>query len=93
MDFIQKQVSEYFSVPIDDLKAKTRKREIVIARQVAMYIAKEFTSYSLETIGDFFGGRHHSTVIHAIQAVNEAIGQDKTFKTRIEELQTRMKVK
>ena len=93
IDYIQKAVSEYFSIPTDALKAKTRKADIVQARMVAMFFAKEFTNFSLESIGNHFGGRHHSTVIHAIQSVNELIDHDLKFKSSIQELQRKMKVK
>lgn len=89
IEMIEEKVSEYFDVPADQLKAKTRKKEIVIARQVAMYFAKEYTDFSLKSIGEYFGGRDHSTVIHAIQAVNELIDTNKNFKTSIQELQNR----
>lgn len=93
IDFIQRSVSEYFDVTIDSLKAKTRKKEIVMARQVAMYFAKEYTNYSLKTIGLHFGGRDHSTVIHAIQSVNDLIDTNRKFKTSIEELQKKLKIR
>lgn len=93
IDFIQRSVSEFFDVSIDSLKAKTRKKEIVVARQVAMYFAKEYTTYSLKTIGSHFGGRDHSTVIHAIQSVNDLIDTNRKFKTSIEELQKKLKIR
>jgi chromosomal replication initiator protein len=93
IDFIQRSVSEFFDVSIDALKDKTRKKEIVVARQVAMYFAKEYTNYSLKTIGQHFGGRDHSTVIHAIQSVNDLIDTNRKFKTSIEELQKKLKVR
>ncbi len=93
IDFIQKAVSEYFSVPLDALKAKTRKKEIVVARQVAMYFAKEYTNFSLKAIGQYFGGRDHSTVIHAIQSVNEMLESNRKFKTSLDELKKKLKVK
>jgi len=93
LDFIQKTVAEYFEVTIESLKAKTRKKEIVTARQVAMYFAKEFTSHSLKSIGYHFGGRDHSTVIHSVQTVSDLIDTDKKFKASIQELQKKFKVK
>jgi chromosomal replication initiator protein len=93
IDFIQKAVSEYFSVPLDALKAKTRKKEIVVARQVAMYFAKEYTNFSLKAIGQYFGGRDHSTVIHAIQSVNEMLESNRKFKTSLDELKKKLRVK
>ncbi|TXK51561.1 chromosomal replication initiator protein DnaA [Pontibacter qinzhouensis] len=93
LDFIQKTVAEYFQVSLDSLKAKTRKKEIVTARQVAMYFAKEFTSHSLKSIGYHFGGRDHSTVIHSVQTVSDMIDTDKKFKASIQELQKKFKSK
>ncbi|MBK0401972.1 chromosomal replication initiator protein DnaA [Adhaeribacter sp. BT258] len=93
LDFIQKTVAEYFNVTLDSLKAKTRKKEIVTARQVAMYFAKEYTSHSLKSIGYHFGGRDHSTVIHSVQTVSDLIDTDKKFKASIQELQKKFKGK
>ncbi|MCB2407466.1 chromosomal replication initiator protein DnaA [Hymenobacter lucidus] len=86
LDFIQKTVAEYFSISLDLLKAKTRKKEVVTARQVAMYFAKEHTSHSLKSIGFHFGGRDHSTVIHSVQTVSDLIDSDKNFRNTIVDL-------
>ncbi|MEM7549068.1 MAG: chromosomal replication initiator protein DnaA [Bacteroidota bacterium] len=93
IDFIQKTVAEAFKVDLENLKAKTRKKEIVIARQVAMYFSKEYTNYSLKTIGDHFGGRDHSTVIHAVQCVNDMMDMDNKFKSSVEELRKKLKIR
>lgn len=93
IDYIQKFVSEYFNVPTDLLKAKTRKREIVVARQVAMYLAKEYTNMSLKSIGFHFGGRDHSTVIHAITTVNDMMDTDKRFMASMDDIQKKFKMK
>ncbi len=70
---IQRVVCEYFNIPDDLLRGKTRKQEIAFARQVAMFLCKEFTRYSLKSIGLHFGGRDHTTVIHAIQTIQELL--------------------
>ncbi|MFT5640790.1 MAG: chromosomal replication initiator protein [Cyclobacteriaceae bacterium] len=93
IDYIQKTVSEYFSVELDDLKAKTRKKEIVIARQVAMYFSKDYTNHSLKSIGYHFGGRDHSTVIHAVQSVNDMIDTNAKFRFSIDELRKKLKMR
>lgn len=93
IDFIQKTVSEYYSVSLEDMKAKTRKKEIVIARQVAMYFAKEYTHHSLKSIGFHFGGRDHSTVIHGVQSINDMMETDAKFKLSVEELKKKLKMK
>ena len=93
IDYIQKTVSDYFDIKIEDLKAKTRKKEIVTARQVAMYFAKEFTNHSLKSIGYHFGGRDHSTVIHAVQTVNDLMETDSSFRNSVNELKKKFKMR
>lgn len=93
IDYIQKTVSEYFNVPADELKAKTRKKEIVIARQLAMYFTKDYTNHSLKSIGSHFGGRDHSTVIHALQSVNDMLDTDARFRSSVNELKKKFSMK
>jgi len=93
IDYIQKTVSDYFRIKQDDLKAKTRKKEIVIARQVAMYFSKDYTNHSLKSIGYHFGGRDHSTVIHALQSVNDMMDTDSKFRYSIDELKKKLKMR
>jgi len=83
---IQRSVCDFYSLPQDLLRAKTRKQEVVTARQVAMFLAKELTNASLKTIGLHFGGRDHSTVIHAYQAVEDRINTDPVFRQNVEQL-------
>ena len=90
--FIQDVVSKYFNISIEDMKDKARKKEIVIARQVAMYFSKDFTNNSLKSIGFHFGGRDHSTVIHAVQSVNDMIDTDSIFRKNIKEINRRISV-
>jgi chromosomal replication initiator protein len=92
IEFIQKLVSDYFGVSVDLMKSKTRKREIVQARQISMFFAKQLTQASLKNIGMYFGGRDHSTVIHACQTVNDLIDTDKKFKSDVDELTKRIKI-
>jgi chromosomal replication initiator protein len=86
IDTIQKIVCEYFSVPYEKLLHKTRKREIVQARQITMFLAKGFTKNSLKTIGEHFGGRDHTTVIHSCQTVKDLMDTDSMFKENVQEL-------
>ena len=81
---IQRLVAEFFDMPPDLLRAKTRKQEIVNARQIAMYLAKELTNCSLKTIGLHFGGRDHSTVIHAYQSVEDQIKLDSKYRDTLQ---------
>ena len=86
IDAIQKMVCEYFDVQYEKLLHKTRKREIVQARQITMYLAKAFTKNSLKTIGDHFGGRDHTTVIHSCQTVKDLMDTDSLFRENVMEL-------
>lgn len=73
---IQKTVAEYFKIRVSDLHAKNRSRQVVRPRQVAMALAKELTDHSLPEIGDAFGGRDHTTVLHACRKVQELKAKD-----------------
>lgn len=92
IDFIQKTVCEYYNVPIDHLKEQTRKRMIVQARQLSMFLAKNYTKNSLKTIGKHFGGRDHSTVIHSCQAVQNLIDTDDEFREQVGEIQKKIQM-
>ena len=89
---IQKAVCAFFDLPEDLLRAKTRKQEVVVARQMAMYLAKELTNASLKTIGLHFGGRDHSTVIHAYQAVEDRTKIDSQFRQNAEHLKHKLEL-
>ncbi|GAA4362346.1 chromosomal replication initiator protein DnaA [Hymenobacter saemangeumensis] len=86
LDFIQKTVAAYFNIPVELLKDKTRKKEVVTARQVAMYFAKHHTSHTLKNIGFHFGGRDHTTVMHSVQTVSDLVDSDKKFREQVDEL-------
>ena len=90
IDFIQKIVSDYFSLPLELLKSKTRKREVVQARQIAMFFAKNMTKSSLASIGLQCGGKDHATVLHACRTVNNLMETDKKFKVYIEEIEKKI---
>lgn len=92
IEAIQKMVCEYFDVSYDKLLQKTRKREIVQARQITMYLAKTFTKNSLKTIGEHFGGRDHTTVIHSCQTVKDLMDTDSSFKESVMELQQKVQL-
>jgi chromosomal replication initiator protein len=83
---IQKIVSEYYRIPDDLLRAKTRKKEVALVRQIAMYIAKNHTKHSLKTIGLHFGGRDHSTVIHAVSTIETYAKEDHKIAEDIENI-------
>jgi chromosomal replication initiator protein len=92
IDTIQKMVCDYFDVPYDKLLQKTRKREIVQARQITMFLSKSFTKNSLKTIGEHFGGRDHTTVIHSCQTVKDLMDTDNLFKESVLELQHKVQL-
>lgn len=83
---IQAVVCEYFRIPEDLVRARTRKREVVQARQVAMYFSKQLTKHSLKAIGLKFGGRDHSTVIHGVQSVENQMETDTKFRDIVDEI-------
>lgn len=90
IESIQKVVAQYFKIPIDDLKGQTRRREVVQARQISMYLAKKMTESSLKSIGEHFGGRDHSTVIHSCETVINLMETNKEVKENITELQKQL---
>jgi chromosomal replication initiator protein len=92
IDAIQKMVCDYYTITYDKLQAKTRKREIVQARQISMFLAKKFTKNSLKTIGEHFGGRDHTTVIHSCQTVNDLMDTDGVFRDQVKELQQKVQL-
>lgn len=86
IDHIQKIVVDYFQVDLEDLQSKTRKRNIVQARQLAMFLAKKYTKNSLTTIGSQIGQRDHATVLHACKTVENLAETDREFKKYVEDL-------
>ena len=92
IDYIQKVVCDYFDLPLELLKSKTRKREVVQARQIAMYFAKSMTKSSLANIGLHCGGKDHATVLHACRTVNNLMDTDKRFKAYIDELNKKISI-
>jgi chromosomal replication initiator protein len=87
---IQRVVSEIMSIPEDLIRAKTRKQEVVNARQIAMYLSKELTNSSLKTIGLHFGGRDHSTVIHAYQSVEDSMKTESNQRNIIQQIRSKL---
>lgn len=92
IDYIQKVVCDYFDLPIELLKSKTRKREVVQARQIAMFFAKKMTKSSLANIGAHCGGKDHATVLHACRTVNNLQETDKQFRGYLEDLEKKLSI-
>jgi chromosomal replication initiator protein len=90
IDYIQKVVCDYFDMPVDLIKSKTRKREIVQARQLAMFFSKELTKNSLATIGAHCGNKDHATVLHACRTVNNLTETDKRFKAYVVDIRKKL---
>ncbi|HEX7229220.1 MAG TPA: chromosomal replication initiator protein DnaA [Candidatus Binatia bacterium] len=90
---IQKTICDYFNVRIADLKAKRRTQNIALPRQVAMYLCRKYTETSFPAIGDKFGGRDHSTVIHASKTIERKIKEDPHMQTTIEKLERNLNIR
>lgn len=87
---IQKIVADHFKIQENSLRAKTRKQEIVLPRQIAMYLSKNFTRASLKTIGLHFGGRDHSTIIHACKTIERGVANDQTLRQHVDQLEKQL---
>jgi len=92
IDVIQKVISIFFNIKISDLKVKRKTKGYVVPRQIAMYLCRKLTNASLLEIGEKFGGKDHSTVLHSIKKVEEKIEKETSFKEMIENLQGRIKL-
>ena len=92
VESIQKTICEYFNIKLGDLKAKRRTQNIALPRQVAMYLCRKHTETSFPTIGEKFGGRDHSTVIHASKTIERKIKEDPHMFTTIEKIERNLKI-
>ena len=81
---IQKTVADFYKIKVADMYSKKRPASIARPRQIAMYIAKEMTQKSLPEIGELFGGRDHTTVLHAVRKIEKAIGGDTVLSEEVE---------
>ena len=91
IDTVMDVVADHFKVTVADLKSKSRKKEIVYPRQVAIYLAKEYTDLPLKSIGVHFGGRDHSTIIHSVQTITELVETDRSVEETIYKLKSYFK--
>lgn len=92
IDTITKVVCDYYNVDENKVREKNRRKEVVLARQIAMYLSKTLTKSSLKTIGLHFGGRDHSTVIHACTSIEELINIDTKLKETIDYLKNKIEM-
>jgi chromosomal replication initiator protein len=88
---IRDVVCEYFSLSVDAISTKSRKREVVQARQIAMYLSKQLTKNSLSSIGSTIGQRDHATVLHACKIVTDLMDIDKNFRSSVREIEEKLK--
>ena len=86
ISIIQDIVASYFNLRIEDLKSQRRTRNIAYPRQIAMYLSRKLTDMSLPKIGEEFGGRDHTTVIHAYEKISENLNTDESLQHTIEDI-------
>ena len=88
---IQRETADYYSLTIDDLCGASRSRQLVTARQIAMYLCRELTEMSLPKIGQAFGGRDHTTVMHADRKIRDLMRERRTIYNQVTELTSRIR--
>jgi len=86
VDFIQRCVAEDFGIAFGELKAKKRNKTIVLPRQIAMYLSRELTDLSLPEIGQFFGGKDHTTVLHSYNKIKGELGENPSLQEKVERI-------
>ncbi|MRR57334.1 MAG: chromosomal replication initiator protein DnaA [Deltaproteobacteria bacterium] len=84
VEMIQKFVSEYFSIKVSDLKSDKRLKTVVIPRQIAIFLCRDLTKSSYPEIGEKFGGKDHSTIIHSFKKISKLVSSDSDFKNTVE---------
>lgn len=93
IDLIQDVVSNYYNLRIEDFKSQRRTRNVAYPRQVAMYLCRKLTDTSLPKIGEEFGGRDHTTVIHAYEKINESLKEDEALQEAINDITKKIQQK
>ena len=86
VEMVQKEVAEFFNLSLSELKSKGRHKNIIVPRQVAMYLARQLTKHSLPEIGAAFGGKDHTTIMHAVKKVEEVLLKDPQIRKIVETL-------
>ncbi len=86
IDFIQRCVVEEFGISLQDLKTKRRNKQVVFPRQIAMYLSRELTELSLPEIGELFGGKDHTTVLHSCKKIKDDLSKNPELKERIDKV-------
>ena len=90
---IQREVCRYYTVTQADLIGSKRTQSIVFPRQIAMYLSRELTDLSLPKIGEEFGGRDHTTVMHALKKIQKLMGEQREVYNQVQQLSTSLKQK
>jgi len=91
VDTIQKEVARFFDLSLTELKSKKRSKNIIIPRQISMYLARKLTNLSLPEIGGFFGGKDHTTILHAYRKIEKELDENVELKKQIDRIITFIK--
>ncbi|HWN15263.1 MAG TPA: helix-turn-helix domain-containing protein, partial [Candidatus Dormibacteraeota bacterium] len=86
IEHIQRKVAEFFGVKLGDMRAKNRTKAVAFPRQIAMYLARQLTHASLAEVGRMFGGKDHTTVLHAVEKIHGMLQDDPKFKKTVDTL-------
>ncbi len=93
IEYLHKLAAKHFNINPENLLGKTRKKDIVIARQMAMYLSKKYTNLSLKSIGEYYGKKHHTTVLHAIESIENMMKVDEIIKSTLNSMIEEIKLK
>jgi len=91
IDYIIEKTAAFYRIPVNNILEKNKRKEVAFCRQVAMYISKQMTNHTLKSIGQFFAGRDHSTVLHAVQLIEDLIKRDSQTAKEIETIISSLK--
>jgi len=90
VEMIQKHVADHFRIKVSELKSDKRIKTLVVPRQIAIYICRELTKASYPEIGEKFGGKDHSTIIHSVKKIEKQMAGDPDFKATVEDIKKRL---
>jgi len=93
VDDILEHVCSFYGVSPNDVKGKSRKREVVVPRQLSMYLTKKYTNLPISRIGKLIGSRDHSTVLHSIALIEETINTNKAFAKEVKDIERNLDIK
>jgi chromosomal replication initiator protein len=90
MEQISKAVAQHFRIPLADLKSKSRNQDITKARHIAMYLARVIANSKQQEIGEYFGGRDHTSVIHAVDSIKKKMKTDQSLSKDINSIESNL---